>query len=43
MDGVDAALAELIACGTAVVGDINTLVTFEPPSRSDLPPSCSTS
>ena len=31
MDGVDAAIRESIACGTAIVGDIsNTLVTFEP-------------
>jgi cytosine/adenosine deaminase-related metal-dependent hydrolase len=37
MDAVDAAVAESLACGTAVVGDIsNTLVTFEPLSRSDL-------
>ena len=37
LDGVDAAIAESLACGTAIVGDIsNTLVTFEPLARSPL-------
>jgi aminodeoxyfutalosine deaminase len=37
MDGVEAAIQESIACGTAVVGDIsNTLVTFEPLAGSPL-------
>jgi cytosine/adenosine deaminase-related metal-dependent hydrolase len=37
MDGVARGVAESIACGTAVVGDIsNTLVTFEPLKRSPL-------
>ncbi len=37
MRGVDAAIAESIACGTAIVGDIsNTLVTFTPLTRSAL-------
>lgn len=37
LTAVDRAIAELRACGTALVGDIsNTLVTFEPLLRSDL-------
>ena len=37
LDAVDRALAEAVACGTAIVGDIsNTLVTFEPLTRSSL-------
>jgi cytosine/adenosine deaminase-related metal-dependent hydrolase len=37
LDAVDRAVAESIASGTAVVGDIsNTLVTFEPLARSPL-------
>jgi aminodeoxyfutalosine deaminase len=37
LDAVDRAVAESIAYGTAIVGDIsNTLVTFEPLTRSDL-------
>src|SRR5207248_2300655 len=37
LDAVDRALAEAIACGTAIVGDIsNTLVTFGPLTRSSL-------
>jgi len=37
LDAVDAAIAEAVACGTAIVGDIsNTLVTFGPLSRSSL-------
>jgi cytosine/adenosine deaminase-related metal-dependent hydrolase len=37
MDGVDAAIQESIACGTAIVGDIsNTLVTFERLAESAL-------
>jgi cytosine/adenosine deaminase-related metal-dependent hydrolase len=37
LDAVDRAVAESIACGTAVVGDIsNTLVTFDPLARSPL-------
>jgi cytosine/adenosine deaminase-related metal-dependent hydrolase len=37
LDAVDRAVAESIACGTAVVGDIsNTLVTFGPLKRSPL-------
>src|SRR3954451_8908685 len=37
LDAVERALAEAVACGTAIVGDIsNTLVTFEPLARSPL-------
>jgi cytosine/adenosine deaminase-related metal-dependent hydrolase len=37
MSGVEAAIAESMACGTAIVGDIsNTLVTFDPLARSGL-------
>ncbi len=37
LDAVDDAIREAVACGTAIVGDIsNTLVTFEPLSRSSL-------
>jgi cytosine/adenosine deaminase-related metal-dependent hydrolase len=37
LDAVDRALAEALACGTAIVGDIsNTLVTFAPLTRSPL-------
>lgn len=37
LDAIDAALAEAVACGTAIVGDIsNTLVSFEPLTRSSL-------
>jgi cytosine/adenosine deaminase-related metal-dependent hydrolase len=37
MDGVAAGIAEAIACGTALVGDIsNTLVTYEPLAASPL-------
>ncbi len=37
LDAVDRAVAESVACGTAVVGDIsNTLVTFGPLARSAL-------
>ncbi len=37
MSGVEAAIAESMACGTAIVGDIsNTLVTFDPLARSAL-------
>jgi len=37
LDAVERALDESTACGTAIVGDIsNTLVTFEPLSRSAL-------
>ncbi|HEX3646759.1 MAG TPA: amidohydrolase family protein, partial [Vicinamibacterales bacterium] len=37
LDAVDDAIAEAVACGTAIVGDIsNTLVTFGPLSRSSL-------
>ena len=37
MGSVDAAIAESVACGTAIVGDIsNTLVTFDPLARSSL-------
>jgi aminodeoxyfutalosine deaminase len=37
LDAVDRGLAEAVACGTAVVGDIsNTLVTFDPLTRSPL-------
>ena len=37
MSGVEAAIAESLACGTAIVGDIsNTLVTFDPLARSAL-------
>ena len=37
LDAVDRALAESVACGTAIVGDIsNTLVAFGPLSRSPL-------
>ncbi len=37
MDAVDRAIAESVACGTAIVADIsNTLVTFEPLTRSPL-------
>jgi cytosine/adenosine deaminase-related metal-dependent hydrolase len=37
LDAVDRALAEAVACGTAIVGDIsNTLVTFGPLTRSPL-------
>ncbi len=37
LEAVDRALAEAIACGTAVVGDIsNTLATFAPLARSPL-------
>jgi len=37
LDAVDRALAEAVACGTAIVGDIsNTLVTFDPLTRSRL-------
>jgi cytosine/adenosine deaminase-related metal-dependent hydrolase len=37
LGAVDAAIAEALACGTALVGDItNTLVTFGPLSRSAL-------
>jgi aminodeoxyfutalosine deaminase len=37
VDAIERAIDESIACGTAVVGDIsNTLVTFEPLSRSEL-------
>jgi cytosine/adenosine deaminase-related metal-dependent hydrolase len=37
LESVDGAIAEALACGTAIVGDIsNTLVTFEPLARSPL-------
>ena len=37
LDAVEGAIAESVACGTAIVGDIsNTLVTFEPLTRSRL-------
>src|SRR5262249_3303737 len=37
LDAVDRSVAETLACGTAIVGDIsNTLVTFEPLARSRL-------
>jgi cytosine/adenosine deaminase-related metal-dependent hydrolase len=37
LDAIDRGLAEAVACGTAVVGDIsNTLVTFGPLTRSPL-------
>ena len=37
LHAVERALAESVACGTAIVGDIsNTLVTFEPLTRSSL-------
>ncbi len=37
LDSVDRALAEMLRCGTAIVGDIsNTLVTFGPLARSPL-------
>ena len=37
LDAVDGALDEMVACGTAIVGDIsNTLVTFGPITRSRL-------
>jgi aminodeoxyfutalosine deaminase len=37
MDAIDRAIAESVACGTAIVADIsNTLVTFEPLTRSPL-------
>lgn len=37
LDAVERAIAESVACGTAIVGDIsNTLVTFEPLARSPL-------
>jgi cytosine/adenosine deaminase-related metal-dependent hydrolase len=37
LDAVDRAVAESVACGTAIVGDIsNTLVTFGPLTRSPL-------
>src|SRR4051812_42881251 len=35
LDAIERALAEAVACGTAIVGDIsNTLVTFDPLARS---------
>jgi cytosine/adenosine deaminase-related metal-dependent hydrolase len=37
LDAVDRGIAEAVACGTAIVGDIsNTLVTFDPLARSPL-------
>jgi cytosine/adenosine deaminase-related metal-dependent hydrolase len=37
LEAVERALVEVVACGTAIVGDIsNTLVTFEPLARSAL-------
>jgi cytosine/adenosine deaminase-related metal-dependent hydrolase len=37
LDAVDRGIAEAVACGTAIVGDIsNTLVTFRPLARSPL-------
>jgi cytosine/adenosine deaminase-related metal-dependent hydrolase len=37
LDAVERAIAESVACGTAIVGDIsNTLVTFDPLTKSEL-------
>ncbi|MBI3490745.1 MAG: amidohydrolase family protein [Acidobacteria bacterium] len=37
LEAVDRALAESVACGTAIVGEVsNTLVTFDPLTRSDV-------